>query len=208
MSYRDNLDALAARHAALESEVAHKTRELDQAARLLDEAKARSRLPVLDNIRIASPCSAEWAAMTGDERVRHCADCKKNVYNISELTRDEAEALIVEKEGRLCVRYYQRTDGTILLKDCTIGVRRKRRRRIVAAGAAAMLAGGAAVYAKLTAPDERQPLMGSIAEPIEALAGEPVFVEPIETTPAPEPVEDRRGQLDIEMGGISLEDRD
>lgn len=152
MTYRADLDALAARHAALETEVAQKTRELDQAARLLDEAKTRARLPVLDNIRVASPCSADWAKMTGDERRRFCGDCKKHVYNLSELTRDEAEALILEKEGRLCVRYYQRADGTILLADCTVGVRRRRRRRVIVAGAAAMLAGGAALaVAKLRA---------------------------------------------------------
>src|SRR5688572_28239237 len=133
MSYRNDLDALAARHAALETEVAAKTRELDAAARLLDEAKAKSKLPVLDNIKVASPCTAAWSSMTGDERVRHCGDCQKSVYNLSALTRDEAQALIVEKEGKLCVRYFQRHDGTILLEDCAIGVRRKRRRRIVAA---------------------------------------------------------------------------
>jgi hypothetical protein len=144
MTYRDDLAALSARHAALETELAQKTRELDQASRLLDEARARTQLPVLANIKVASPCTAEWAAMTGDERTRHCGECKKSVYNLSELTRDEAEALILEKEGRLCVRYYQRTDGTILLKDCTIGVTRRRRRRVIAAGAAALLAGGAA----------------------------------------------------------------
>lgn len=196
MSYRDDLDALAARHAALEQEVAHKTRELEQATRLLHEAKARSKLPVLDNIRVASPCTAAWSKMTGDERVRHCADCQKNVYNLSDLTRDEAEALIVEKEGRLCVRYFQRADGTILLKDCTVGVRRKRRRRFVAAGAAALLAaGGAALYAEaddepdiheiagMVAPTRE--MMGDIAPAPEApapapheIAGEPSFDEP------------------------------
>ena len=175
MSYRDTVDALAARHAALESEVVQKTRELDQAARLLDDAKSRAKLPVLDNIRVASPCSADWAKMSGDERTRHCGDCKKNVYNISAMTRDEAEALIVEKEGRLCLRYFQRADGTILLKDCTIGVRRKRRRRVIVAGAAALIAGGAAlafarsreehVVGKMSFDDVHAVQGGSAAEP-------------------------------------------
>jgi hypothetical protein len=65
----------------------------------------RCRLPVLDNIRIASPCAADWNAMTGDERVRHCGACKKDVFNLSALTRDEAELLIREKHGDLCGRY-------------------------------------------------------------------------------------------------------
>jgi hypothetical protein len=83
------------------------------------------------------------------ERVRHCGSCKKNVYNLSSMTREEAETLLLAKEGRLCVRYFQRTDGTILLKDCTIGVKRRRRRRIFAAGVAATLAGAGGATALL-----------------------------------------------------------
>ena len=140
-AYRDDVVALDARHAALTAEVAAKTAELADAARLLDEARQRRSLPVLDGIRVATPCKASWDAMTGDERVRACASCEKRVYNISNLTREEAQALLVEREGTLCVRYYQRTDGTILLKDCSIGLARKRRRTVVAAGVAALLAG-------------------------------------------------------------------
>ena len=97
------------------------------------------------NVRVASPCTAEWSAMApvdaDAERVRHCGSCNKNVYNLSQMTRAEAEALIVAHEGRLCVRYYQRKDGTILLKDCAVGVANGRKRRVIAAGAAALLAG-------------------------------------------------------------------
>jgi len=78
-------------------------------------------LPILDNIKVAAPCAAEWSKMTGDARQRHCADCNKHVYNLSEMTRDEAQALLIEKEGRLCVRYYRRHDGTILTADCPVG---------------------------------------------------------------------------------------
>lgn len=140
-AYRDDVTALDARHAALSAEVAAKTKELADASRLLDEAKRRAKLPVLDNIRVATPCAVSWDGMTGDERVRACASCNKRVYNLSNLTREEAQALIVEKEGKLCVRYYQRHDGTILLKDCSVGVARKRKRTVVAVGALALLAG-------------------------------------------------------------------
>jgi hypothetical protein len=140
-AYRDDVEALNARHEALATEVAQKTKELADAARLLDDARTAAARPVLDNIRVATPCSADWAKMSGDERVRACADCNKNVFNISNLTREEAQALIIEKNGKLCVRFYQRHDGTILLKDCSIGLARKRRRRVIAAGAAALLAG-------------------------------------------------------------------
>ena len=144
MGYRDDLEALSARHDALAADVRSRQRELDVAALLLSAARARSKLPVLDGIRIAAPCSADWSQMSGDERVRACGACNKNVYNLTEMTRAEAEALIIAMEGKLCVRYYQRRDGTILLKDCVIGSSNRRRLRWIAVGVSAALAGGAA----------------------------------------------------------------
>jgi hypothetical protein len=170
MAFRDDLTALSARHDALAAEVARKTRELEESRRLLDHAQARARLPVLDNIRVAAPCTADWNQMTGDDRTRYCGECKKSVYNLSGMTRDEAEALLIDRNGDLCVRYFQRHDGTILLADCAVGVKRRRRRRLVAAGAAALLASGAAaaVHARHTCFDG--PVMGRM---------QPVHVEPV-----------------------------
>jgi hypothetical protein len=111
----------------------------------LDDLKAKTKVPVLSGVRVASPCTVDWATMApidSGEQVRHCGSCKKNVYNLSSMTREEAETLLRAKEGRLCVRYFQRTDGTILLKDCAIGITQKRKRRVLAAGIAAMLGGG------------------------------------------------------------------
>lgn len=102
------------------------------------------RLPVvLEEIRIATPCAADWDDMVGDARVRFCGKCEKNVYNLSAMSRAEGEALVREKEGRLCVRLYQRKDGTVITSDCPVGVRRQRLRARVWAsvsGAAASLA--------------------------------------------------------------------
>jgi hypothetical protein len=75
----------------------------------------------LDNIRIASPCSADWNEMYGNDRMRHCGDCKLNVYNLSGMSRDEAENLVMNAEGRLCVRFYRRPDGTIITENCPVG---------------------------------------------------------------------------------------
>jgi hypothetical protein len=150
MAFRDDLLALNARHDALAHEVAHKTRELDESRRMLEQAKAHAKLPVLDHLKIASPCHADWSQMTGDERTRHCGECKKNVYNLSGMTRDEAEALLIERNGDLCVRYYQRHDGTILLADCTVGARKRSKNRRIAVSAAALLAGGFAAASALS----------------------------------------------------------
>ncbi|HEX7842714.1 MAG TPA: hypothetical protein VF469_34815 [Kofleriaceae bacterium] len=145
MTYRDDLIALSARHDALAAEVAEKTRELEESRRLLEHARARAKLPVQGGIRVASPCTADWNRMTGDDRVRRCGECQKDVYNLSGMTRDEAEALLIERNGDVCVRYFQRRDDPILLADCAVGARRRTRRRWIAAGAVALAAAGAGV---------------------------------------------------------------
>lgn len=75
----------------------------------------------LENIKIASPCAADWNEMIGNERQRFCGACKLNVYNLSGMTQREAENLIMQSENHLCVRFYKRSDGTILTKDCPVG---------------------------------------------------------------------------------------
>lgn len=141
MSYRDDLDALAARHAALAADVEATARRRDAAARQLREARARAKLPVLEDVRVASPCNADWDRMSGDDRVRHCGSCNQQVFNLSSMTRDEAEALLLAR-AHLCIRYYRRADGTILLADCAIGAPRRRLRRRIALLAAAAVGGG------------------------------------------------------------------
>lgn len=94
----------------------------------------------LANLKIASPCSADWNAMAGDERKRHCGECKLNVYNLSGMTKYDAENLLRLSEGRLCVRYFQRPDGTVLTQDCPIGwAKAKQRMKAFAAAAGALL---------------------------------------------------------------------
>lgn len=82
----------------------------------------------LDNVSVASPCSQDWNTMIGNERKRYCGDCKLNVYNLSGMTRGEAENLIMNAEGRLCVRFYRRADGSVLTKDCPVGWQAIKRR--------------------------------------------------------------------------------
>src|SRR5262249_5628638 len=82
----------------------------------------------LHGIRVAAPCNADWDQMMGNERVRFCAQCNLNVYNLSELGRKEAEDFIARNEGRLCVRFYRRADGSVLTRNCPIGLRKIKRR--------------------------------------------------------------------------------
>lgn len=115
-----------------------------------------SNMIPLEQIHIASPCHADWNAMRGDDRSRYCGDCRKHVYNLSAMCREEAEALIREREGNLCVRYFQRRDGTILTADCPVGLRVRRRRAMLHAGAVvSVLASMACASASETQPDPR-----------------------------------------------------
>lgn len=79
----------------------------------------------LNSIRIAKPCRVAWNDMQKIEhdRIRHCAKCNLNVYNLSEMSRREAIKLIEEHEGELCVRFFSRKDGTILTQDCPVGIK-------------------------------------------------------------------------------------
>ena len=188
MPYRDDLAALRAREEALAREVSAKKDELDEIRKTIDGLKPRFRL------RVASPCPADWNAMQGDDRMRFCGQCEKNVYNISAMTHAEAEALIREKEGKLCVRFYQRTDGTVLTADCPVGKRRKRNRRILVAAGAAGLSLTAAGFLGFQR-------MGAIEMPHPRCALEPAEMLGKPTMGTPPPV--KVGA--IRMGDISEE---
>lgn len=95
--------------------------------------------PVLEHVRIASPCPADWDKMPGTDRARFCTLCSKHVYNLSGMTRTEATRLIRTHEGQICVRLARRPDGTVITDDCPVGwaaVQRRisRMRRMLAAG--------------------------------------------------------------------------
>jgi hypothetical protein len=82
----------------------------------------------LSHVRVAAPCRADWSKMRGNERVRFCGECSMNVYNLSNMSKKDAEALILSAEGRLCVRYYHRSDGSILTRNCPVGLQAFKRR--------------------------------------------------------------------------------
>src|SRR4051812_43515938 len=124
----------------------------------------------LEMVRVASPCDADWDAMRGDDRVRFCGECNRHVYNLSGMTREDAEALVNRAEGRLCVQLLKRQDGTVLTRDCPVGLRALRRKvwRALAAAASlalALLWGGAkAQAAPAPLPKKAKPTQASAAK--------------------------------------------
>ncbi len=57
------------------------------------------------SIEVKSPCSESWEEMTGNDKVRFCSHCAKDVNDISEITRRETMRLVRRSGGNLCVRY-------------------------------------------------------------------------------------------------------
>jgi hypothetical protein len=202
MPYRGDIDALKTRCEVLERELtglrersrelgdvqreeARVERDLDAARKMLGDKRA---LPLLDNVRVASPCKASWDDMTGDAQVRFCGQCAKNVYNLSAMTREEGERLLLEKEGKVCVRFYRRVDGTVMTADCPIGARRVRVRRVAFAAAGGGLVAAAAAYGSMAmmGTPRRQPMQGAVAMDTPTM-GEPMEMGSVAAPPAPPP---------------------
>lgn len=113
-------DPYRAPEARLASEVERAEAELRRLLR--DEERAPAA------IRLDTPCAEPWDGMArvgGDTRRRRCARCDRDVFDVSQLTHDEATALL-GVEGRLvCMRLYRRPDGTVATKDCGRGGRKR-----------------------------------------------------------------------------------
>jgi hypothetical protein len=75
------------------------------------------RSTALKVIEVGPRCSADWDAMTGDDRARFCQHCQKTVHNISAMSADEVERLACESAGPLCLRYTAAADGVVLTLD-------------------------------------------------------------------------------------------
>jgi hypothetical protein len=199
-AYRDRVvrDLQEARAAAKEaaeqaSRVTVLEKELVETEGLLAKMGGkRPGLPLLNDVSIAAPCKASWDAMVGDEHVRFCGRCEKNVYNLSSLPREEAEALLAAREGKMCVRLFQRDDGTVLTSDCPVGATRRRRRRtVLAAVGGGLMAAGAALGMR---PSGARVTMGTMAMgsavvPVAtgsaAVPATPGSVAPVTGKPAP-----------------------
>jgi hypothetical protein len=132
------LRALDERIAPIESlrrERARLAAELARARAELARRAARREPVRLSKLQLARPCKEPWEGMVGDARVRHCGRCDKDVYNLTEMTQEEAETLLASRGVTPCVRFFRRADGTIKTSDCGTA----RRPWMIAASASAGL---------------------------------------------------------------------
>ncbi len=103
------------------------------------------KLLLLDEVVIAAPCPVSWDSMEGNNRVRLCSGCSRNVYNISDMTSVEAEKFLQENGSSECMQIYRRPDGKIMTDNCPLALRKLRDRcriliRLVSGLAATVLA--------------------------------------------------------------------
>lgn len=106
-----------------------------------------SKKSILNLVEIKTPCAESWDEMRGNDTVRFCSHCVKDVHDISQMTRADAEQLIAKSGGNLCVRYTRRPDGkikTVARKSRQI----PRQAKIAASVLSATLSLAAASYAQ------------------------------------------------------------
>lgn len=140
---------------------------------------------LMKQAQIASPCTADWDAMTGDDKMRLCGQCNKHVLNAIEMTDEEVlDAFARMASGqRVCMQLYRRSDGTFLTKDCPVGLAKK-----LAAGArraAAWISGGLSLLLSLAGVAGAQTASQSgAAGKKEGDAGKPVWHSTIKSSDA------------------------
>lgn len=152
----------------------------------------RRALPLVDRLRVRTPCDVGWENMDADAagRDRHCARCDLTVHDVASMTRAEVEDLLEARERgeRVCLHLHvRRLDGAVLVKDghVTRGhVVRPPPSRVIAAAAATMTAMTAACASTTTPPDAPLAVIavGSATATTPAPVVEP-SPPPIETAP-------------------------
>ena len=74
-----------------------------------------SMLRQLTSEPIEKPCAADWDEMRGDDKVRHCDECDREVYAISKMTELEAELRLLNAPDALpCIRYARDASGNVI----------------------------------------------------------------------------------------------
>jgi len=141
----------------------------------------------LNQVTVAEPCHVPWDEMQGDEATRFCKHCQKSVHNLSAMPKAQAERLICESAGNLCIRFAKTADGQIATLDYR-GLPGKRRWTwrawTLVAMAGALTAGvvNAAIFGKRVMPPA--PVVVAPKPPQQMMMG---VMAPIQYAPTPAP---------------------
>ncbi len=140
----------------------------------------------LAQVTVKTPCFEDWSQMSGDERERLCGKCNKRVYNLKELTEQDALALL-GLPNPACVRLFRRHDGTVLTKECASGRNRRwRMNSMIAATIAALVAPfGIKASSAGSANEPGEPTMGEVV--MEPPVKNPIYLDSNSSAPSSSP---------------------
>jgi hypothetical protein len=90
-------------------------------------------------LQVLAPCSEDWNGMPGGDDIRFCGRCRQNVYNLSAMNETQVRALV---QGPVCVRFFERGDGTVITRRCSPMLEAARRRLVAMTAGLLPLAAG------------------------------------------------------------------
>lgn len=68
---------------------------------------------LLDSVDVPIPCDKSWDEMIGNDVLRLCLHCEKDIYNISAMTKKEAKKLLFQSKEKVCIRLERESDGRV-----------------------------------------------------------------------------------------------
>ena len=144
------------------------------------------RLPLVDRLRVRTPCDVGWDNMDALDDLggdRHCARCDLTVHDVSAMTRAEVETLLEARERgeRVCLHLVVReSDHAVLVADGYV----ERPRR---APPSRMIAAAVATATAMTACSPSAPVAPHADIAIAPVENAPAPIE-TPTPPSPPPV--------------------
>lgn len=111
-----------------------------------------ARKSKLDQLKVVTPCSSNWEQMTGNHKKRFCSECDKHVFDFSQMTRQQIEAVTAVNHGNLCARITRREDGSLVMLNAPLPVYSSRRLN------SPMLSAAVATVLSLGVPATAQPV--------------------------------------------------
>jgi hypothetical protein len=119
-------------------------KELSKAPRASEPLKPESPI---ENYKLGTPCSVTWEQMEGSERFRVCSKCTLHVYDLRNMSQQDAEQVVFQREGKAATTYYKRKDGRFMTSDCPVALAIARRNLVLAIVGLILLAGMVAFIA-------------------------------------------------------------
>jgi hypothetical protein len=131
----------------------------------------------LTEVPLLSPCDEPWERMRGDDRVRRCEACARDVFDVSAMSALEAELRLLNADDAVpCVRYRRDREGDVLHQLPRSGAPRPSRSLVAATALGVTLGAVAPAAADQVAAGDA---------PAECIAYAAAFAEAPATKPAP-----------------------